>query len=141
MESRDVDAELVDAVVHTLVHNPGLELSLHPRTTEESLDAWTYRELSGLHALAALALARRNAAWSRRVEEIATYHLANTQPDHTSTQPWGIFAFLWSPKTRSFAEQQLQDVTTFGATGGEGLGAFSAMLLADAADALATFAE
>ena len=115
LASRDVDIELVDTVVHHMVARPGSEGALHPRNEqaggEESLDAWTYRELCGLHALANLAIARRNQTWAKRVEQIALYHLENTQPDNTTNQPWALFAFLWSPQTRSFGEQQMHDAT------------------------------
>lgn len=129
--SRDIDAEVADSVVHRIVERRGAEGSLHPRGEDESLDAWTYRELCGLHALASLALLRRNRAWAARVEEIALHHQDNTQPDNTTTEPWAVGAFLWSPKTRGFAEQQLHDTTA--QSGGGRLGAVPAMLLADAA--------
>jgi len=92
--------------------------------------------LVGLHALARLALLRRHKTWAKRVEEIAMYHLENTQPDNATNQPWGLFAFLWSAKTRSFAEQQMHDAT---AHSGGAVSPLAAMLLADAADCLAEF--
>lgn len=148
--SRDADMEMIDGVVASAISMPGKDGSLHPYSPEESLDTWTYRELVGVHALANLALLRRNAEWSTRVEQIAMYHLDNTQPDNTTNQPWGVFAFLWSPKTRSFAEQQIHDATTQAAggqaTGGQGnttetgIQPIAAMLLADAARALEAFA-
>jgi hypothetical protein len=132
--SRDTDLEYLDSVVHQVVSRPGAGGSLHARQPRESLDAWTYRELAGLHALANLALLRRSAPWSRRVEQVALYHLENTQPDNTTNQPWGVFAFLWSSQTRSFAEQQLHDATTNAA--GD---VIAALLLADAAASLGQF--
>jgi hypothetical protein len=135
LASRDVDVEVVDSAVHALLRRPGPEGALHPCGEEDSLDAWTYRELTGLHALANLAIARRNQAWARRVQEVATYHLHNTQPDNTTTEPWALPAFLWSPSTRSFAEQQLHDAQT------QKMGPVGAMLLADAANTLSEFVE
>ncbi len=134
--ARDVDAEWIDALVQAVANRPGPGGSLHPMNERESLDAWTYRELCALHAMANLALARRNSLWSRRVEEAATYHMEHTQPDHVTTQPWAVFAFLWSPRTRSFGEQQLHDAA---AHAGGVIGRFSAALLADAAAALRSF--
>lgn len=134
-----VDASMIDAAVEQIIARPGPDGSLHPRDAEESLDAWTYRELSGLHALAGLALARRHAEWSARVEQVALHHLENTQPDHTTSQPWGLFAFLWSPRTRMFAEQQVHDATAQGTLETGGLGTLSAMLLADAVASLDAF--
>lgn len=143
---RDADMELIDAVVSAATSEPGRDGSLHPYSPQETLDTWTYRELVGVHALANLALLRRNNEWSKRVEQIAFYHLENTQPDNVTNQPWGVFAFLWSPKTRSFAEQQIHDATAQAAggrgndTGGHaGLQPIAAMLLADAMRALDTF--
>lgn len=135
LASRDVDVEVADSAVHAIVSRPGPEGSLHPRREQDSLDAWTYRELTGLHALANLAIARRSQPWARRVHEIARHHLDNTQPDNTTTESWALAAFLWSPDTRSFAEQQLHDAQT------QRVGVVGALLLADAANTLATFGQ
>ena len=138
LAKRDADAELVDAVVHAIIEQPGPGGSLHPRdegSAGESLDAWTYRELAGLHALTSLALARRSAVWAERVRQITAYHLENTQPDNTTTEPWGVAGFLWSVHARSFGEQQLHDVQA-----GQGaMTPVTAMLLADAANTLSVF--
>lgn len=134
--SRDIDLEMTDSLVAAIVANPANGGALHRMAPDESLDGWTYSELVGLHALARLALLRRNQAWAKRVEEIALFHLENTQPDNATNQPWGLFAFLWSGKTRSFADQQLHDVT---AHGGGSITPLAGMLLADAADCLAEF--
>lgn len=136
LASRDADIEWADGVVHHIVNRPGQGSSLHPQEPGESIELWTYRELSGLHALANMALRRRSESWSKRVEQIALYHLEHTQPDFTTSQPWGVFGFFWSPRTRSFADQQIHDAAT---EGGGTLNPLAAMLLADAADALATF--
>lgn len=138
---RDVDAEWVDSVVHQIASRPGPDGTLHTRLADESIDAWTCRELCGLHALANLALLGRNKSWSRRVEEIAMYHGAHTQPDHVTTQPWALFAFAWSPRMRGFAEQQMHDVQAQGGPGGRRISPVAAMLLADAAHAMARFAN
>ena len=147
LTKRDVDVELVDAVVHRLLARPGHGGSLHPfddGPDGESLDAWTYRELVGVHALANLALLRRNKTWAARVREVTRFHLENTQPDNTTSQPWGVFAFMWSPETRSFAQQQIHDATAARAMTqigeeGSGVNPLSAMLLADAFDAMLMF--
>ena len=161
LNNRDADIELVDTIIHQIVTSPGSDGALHPRDEktghEESLDTWTYRELSGLHALANLAFARRNQSWAKRVKQITMYHQENTQPDNTTHQPWAVFAFLWSPQTRNFGEQQLHDATLYAASYTEtpraysqrdtrvhpsgGLGIIAGMLLADATiplDALLT---
>ncbi len=152
LSRRDVDLELADAIVQPIVLDPGPEGSLHPRfpydavgpgSREASLDVWTYRELSGLHALASLALLRRNRAWARRVEEVAQHHARLTQPDYTTSQPWGLFAFVWSAGTSHFAEQQLHDATSYGSAQGPAgeVGLVAGLLLADAAHCLGQFAS
>lgn len=130
---RDVDAEVADSIVHRIVARPGPEGSLHPRDDRvdgDSLDLWTYRELAGLHALADLALLRRNTAWAKRVQEITDHHLRLTQPDNSTAEPWAFAAFAWSPRARTFADQQLHDATMHGSGGRVGL--VAALLLADA---------
>lgn len=139
LQSRDADIEWADGVVHQVAERPGKDGSLHPLDeAEESFDLWTYRELTGLHALASLALMRRERAWARRVQEIAQHHQANTQPDFTTSQPWGAFAFLWSAGTSLFADQQIHDASV---EGGGKLEPLAAMLLADCAASLAAFDE
>lgn len=136
---RDVDIELIDSIVHQAISQPGPDRSLHRQDDrQEGLDAWTCRELIGLHALANLALGRQNTTWAKRVQEIASYHLNHLPPDSIPNQPWAHFAFLWSPNTASFAEQQLHYVTGQGVSQ---VGPFAAMLLADAANALSRFEE
>jgi hypothetical protein len=139
----DDDVALVDRVVGVIVRRRGRRGALHPMIDGESLDAWTYRELCALHALANVALARWDQVWTRRVAEIAAYHLENTQPDHTTTQPWALFAFVWTPNTRSLGEQQINDLQVQSAAGPgapgpapDSGGVMAGLLLADAADAL-----
>jgi hypothetical protein len=112
---RDVDVEWVDAVVHQT-----LTADLRP---------------AGLHALANLALLRRNRTWARRVEAIA---LAASQPGSAAAPgpPWALFAFLWSPQTSAHAGRHIEDL----AQRDEAPDLLSAMLLADAAEALRSFA-
>jgi hypothetical protein len=144
LAGRDVDVDLADAVVQQVLGPADLDAPLHPRRPDESLDAWTWRELTGLHAVANLALLRRNQAWAGRVEQVALYHQENTQPDNVTAHPWALFAFLWSPHTRPQAEQQLHDVSTALAAStswrpaGE-RSVLAGLLLADAAASLAAF--
>ena len=136
MLSRDVDSEWLDAVISGAIRQPGPDGSLHERSERESLESWTYRELCGLHALANLALRRRNRQWALRVQTIALYHMAQTQPDHVTAQPWALFAFCWSEVTRPWADQQLHDAMTAGS--GQ-VSPLAGLLLADAGDALGQF--
>ncbi len=112
LDQRDIDLEIAQGIVHHIIQRVGDGRSLHPLEKNVTLDAWTYRELTGLHALANIALLLRNKSWSVRVREIALYHQENTQPDNTTNQPWGVFAFIWSQQTALFADQQLHDCAT-----------------------------
>ena len=137
LAKRDTDVELVDSIVHQIISSPGTDGSFHPNEVSESEKAtWADCDLIGLHALAKLALLRRNPGWAARVEEIALYHQKNTQLDDTGGEPWGLFGFIWSPKTREFADAQIHYVRS---TSGRKASSVSGLLLADAADSLKDF--
>lgn len=124
-------------VVAAVADAPGDAGSLHRREgLDDLLDAWTFRELVGLHALAWMAIRTGNATWARRAAEIAVAHQAVTQPDYTTYQPWGVFAFLFTPETTLFADQQLHDTATNLHVERGGAGLVPGLLLADAAAAL-----
>lgn len=113
--------------------------SLHEMTADDSLDAWTWRELVGLGAADHLARLTQNHVWRERCRNITAYHVDNTQPDNTTTQPWGIAAFLCEPAAVDFGVQQMHDAMTQGShDGGRQVGLVAAMLMADAAWALSS---
>lgn len=115
---------------------------LHRMTAEDSLDAWTWRELVGLGALDHLAVLAADRPWRARCDGVVKFHLENTQPDNTTTQPWGVAAFLATPWADTFGQQQIHDATAQGRGGsGGGVGLVAAMLMADAAMRLAGLAE
>lgn len=129
-----VTSHVVDAVLS----QPGSEGSLHAMDADESLDAWTFNELTGLHALAAICVANRVYAadsqidrWNSRMREIAIYHFENTQPDNVTTQPWGYPAFAMFSETQMHAEQQLHDIAS-NAASADRCDIVTALLLADA---------
>ena len=64
------------------------------------------------------------------------YHQRETQPDHASSQPWGLFAFAWNPDTRPLADQLLHAATVQHPVGQDGV---SLILLADALYCLRLF--
>ncbi len=140
---RAADAQRVRAVVETILAHPGPGGALSPLDPQESLEGWTWRELTGLHALAALALLERWPRWLQRVHEVAAYHVENTQPDHATAQPWALAAFARWPDTSIFADQQIEALMLQGgppAAAGQPRRAghpLSALLLADAAASLA----
>lgn len=109
---------------------------LHAQRTDDQLDHWTYRELSGLHALANLALHADRADWWAAVDRIVDFHMEHTQPDYTTYEPWAVHAFLRRAATRVFAEQQLHDTQTNLHITGPDAALLPALLLADAAQAM-----
>ncbi len=110
--------------------------ALHVQQADDQLDHWTYRELSGLHALANLALHAHCETWWQAARRVAMFHLEHTQPDYTTYEPWAVHAFLHWPETMVFADQQLHDTETNLHLGGERVGLLPALLLADAVAAL-----
>ena len=125
------------AGVEAILDRGGQADSLQPQTAADSPDHWTFRELAGLHALAALVEAMPDAGpierWRRRLAEIADFHQAHTQPDYTTYQPWALAVFARRPETSMFAEQQLHDVESHLNLQGAGGAVVPALLLADAA--------
>jgi hypothetical protein len=113
---------------------PGRYGSLHYHDPDESLDAWTYRELIGLHALYGLAQVTGDASLLEHAARVVRHHVENTQPDNTTNQPWALAAFLTLGEDTSFADQQLHDATTQGSSlqSAKAPGLVAGLLLADA---------
>ena len=141
--------EAADATSHHTTidaHRAG-EGCLKKQAIDETIDAWTYRELVGIHGLLHAAIdgptdapgASRDgvrapdAALLARLASACDYHQQHTQPDYTTYQPWGIAAFAMRSETAWFAEQQLHDTTTQMHVEGGGAGLVPGLLLADAA--------
>ena len=127
----------VEAIVGLGANAGGEDAPLRPQSSDESPDHWTYRELTGLHALQAIASGsslddETRAALRGRIAGVARYHQQHTQPDYTTYQPWAVSAFLSEPATTWFAEQQLHDVQTHLAIEGGGGAVLPALLLASA---------
>jgi hypothetical protein len=156
---RDVDVELVDSVVHKLVtvggtgpFQPLLQGQLAGNTADQA--AWRLGEQAGLHALANLALLRRNRRWADRVQEIAQWHIDHPPPPEAPeapesgseslqgqssqsgdlTGPWALFAHFWSRQTRDHVIKMIEQLEAQAS-----LDCLSALLLADAAHAFSLF--
>lgn len=134
----DADATASVAVVESVLNEPGRDGALHVLGRDDLLDAWTYRELVGLHALMHLADRHGRDDWRARRDEIAEFHQGHTQPDYTTYQPWALAAFLGSWETVMFAEQQMHDTATHLAIEGGPGAVVPAVLLADAVATLET---
>ena len=87
-----------------------------------------YHELVLLHACATYAIISGDPAAARAVARAAEYHVAETQPDHATSQPWGLPAFIWSGAARPLADEMLHAVRVRQAEGADGV---SQVLLAD----------
>ena len=106
-----------------------------PATSENPEPRW-YHELVMLHAAATAAMVGEAAGdvmpkdAGKLVREAALFHHAETQPDHATSQPWAIHAFLSDPEFTPTADLML---LAAGVNQPGSLDAVSRILLADAA--------
>lgn len=123
-EGAMVDVERIWQLLGEIEKEGGRHGELWPIGPDESLDAWTYRELAGLHAVETMARAWPDRGLWGWVDRVAAYHVENTQPDNITGQPWAVAAFARSLEGAMFAEQQLHDAEIYfrneraGAAGG-----------------------
>jgi hypothetical protein len=108
----------------------GALLKSDPSQNPETL--W-YEELVLLHALIAHAVRAGRAHLQAAALRAAEYHLNETQPDHATSEPWGLLAFILNPNTHSLADQMLHTVKVLHPHGATGV---TAILLADVLDCL-----
>jgi hypothetical protein len=101
---------------------------LHATPADNPEMHW-YHELVLLHAAASYAVQTEDRVIAAAVARNAEFHQQETQPDHATSQPWALFAFIWNPKTRGFADQILHATSAQISASQEGV---SLMLLADA---------
>ena len=125
------------SLIEAAASMPGKDGALHALGLDDLLDAWTYRELVGLHALFVAGVVARMPAWHIRCRQIAMFHQGHTQPDYTTYQPWALAAFADDEATILFVEQQLHDVRSHLSIEGPGGALMPAMLLAEATLTLA----
>ena len=87
-----------------------------------------YHELVLLHAAASYAAQSNDALVTASVMQAADYHVNETQPDHATSQPWGLLAFIWRRESRPLADQVLHTLATEQVSRPGGI---TSMLLAD----------
>jgi hypothetical protein len=97
-----------------------------------------------LQAAASYAVQTEDRALAGGVLKATRIQQAETQIDHATNQPWGLFAFLWNPETVPMAEGLLHAISahsaaTQGVEGAGGLSGLTLMLLADALYCLRLF--
>ena len=104
-------------------------------------EAHWFHELVILHAAAGYAAQTEDRALASAVARATQFHLKETQPDHATHQPWGLFAFLWNPDTRLLGEGMLQAAAQSPGLNAEspGVSDLTLMLLADALYCLRLF--
>ena len=78
----------------------------------DSIETTTYHELAILHAAAAYAARAEDRHVAGGVKCATEFHLENTQADHATNQPFGVFAFIWNERTRSVADGMLHAAQT-----------------------------
>lgn len=96
----------------------------------ENPEPWWYHELVLLHAITSYAGMTGDPAATEAVRKAATFHHAETQPDHATSQPWAVHAFLSDPEFVPTADLLLLAATMQQPSA---LGAVPRILLADAA--------
>ncbi len=107
-------------------------------TSDDTIEVWTERDLSGMHAASRLIANQPDRRWHARIQSALDWHLEHTQPDNATGHPWAIHVFLLRSMTqddhhaRLYAETLLHNCQMqSGAADG-----LSAEILRDAADAL-----
>jgi hypothetical protein len=105
-------------------------------TAADSPETLTYHELVILHAAASYAVQAADRPLSAAIARAAEFHQNHTQPDHATTEPWALFAFIWHAPTRPLADQILHAVSTHQPSSPTGI---SPVLLADALYCLRLF--
>jgi hypothetical protein len=105
-------------------------------TAADNPEPLWYHELVILHAAASYAVQAEDRPLSDAVQRATLYHQNETQPDHASSQPWGLFAFIWNAATRGVADQLLHASQIQQSSGLDGV---SLILLADALYCLELF--
>ncbi len=105
-------------------------------TAGDSTETVGYDELCLLHAAADYAVQAEDRAVAAAVARATRFHLATTQLDHSTSQPWALFAFIWNTQARPLADEMLLAGTINRPDGPNGI---SLMLLADALYSLRLF--
>jgi hypothetical protein len=98
-----------------------------------------YHELVILHAAGSYAVQAEDRTVAAAVKRASDFHLAETQPDHATSQPWAIFPFVWNPRTRPLADALLHAHAVHNPQ--QQQASLSLMLLADALYCLRLFVK
>jgi hypothetical protein len=105
-------AALARSGIAQLVANQQASGAFLLATRSDNPETLWYHELAILHAITSYAIAATDSAALASAARAAEYHLNETQPDHATTQPWGLTAMLISAPARILGEQMLHAVQT-----------------------------
>jgi hypothetical protein len=109
---RDAWTDLSADVFGTLVRNQQPSGAFLRADVRDNPDTLVYHELVILHAAASYAVQATDRPLSIAVAKSAEFHLNHTQPDHATTEPWALFAFIWHAPARPLADQLLHATST-----------------------------
>ena len=99
-------------------------------------ETWWFHELVILHAAASYAVQAEDRTVAAAVARATGHHLRETQPDHATSHPWALFAYVWDERTRPLADGVLHAAAVYRPEGPDGV---SLILLADALYCLRLF--
>ena len=138
---RDAWTDLAGDVFGKLVRRQRDTGAFLTTTLSDNPETHWFHELVILQAAASYAVQAEDRALASAVARATRFHQNETQPDHATNQPWGLFAFLWNPDTRSVADGMLSTLQIHGgASGNESqMPGLTLMLLADALYCLRLF--
>lgn len=133
---RDAWTDLASDTFGRLTRGQTAEGTLLVPGASDNPETWWYHELVLLHAAGSYAVQAEDRTVAAAVARATEHHLRETQPDHATAQPWGLFPFIWNEQTRPLADQILHTATMKGPGGADGV---SLILLADALYCLRLF--
>jgi hypothetical protein len=108
---RDVWIDLASDLFGKLVKAQRPSGAFLETSAADSPEGRWFDELAILHAAAAYAALAEDRSVAAAVKRNSEFHLRETQPDHATSQPLGLLAFIWNAETRSLADQMLNNIS------------------------------
>ena len=138
---RDAWTDLAGDVFGKLVRRQRDSGAFLTTTLSDNPETHWFHELVILHAAASYAVQAEDRPLAAAVIRATRFHQNETQPDHATHQPWGLFAFLWNPDTRPTADELLStlQIREDNTSDESQINGITLMLLADALYCLRLF--
>jgi hypothetical protein len=133
---RDAWTDLASDTFGRLTRGQGETGAFLAAGSGDSPEVTGYHELALLHAAASYAVQAEDRTIAAAVARATEFHQRETQPDHATSQPWALFAFVWNVETRPLADQLLHAAAVQQPAGADGV---TLILLADALYCLRLF--